>query len=267
MNKLNTGLDVGWIGFLKHDEEYWGNLKTLADLGYKAMEGGDELIEEGKDSIKRFNDLGLEILTISADIADLAAGNYKKYIDKAHALGSSMSTVFCSSVNASFFGKEPNYDEVMADYQTLERAAEQFEKEGIVLSYHNHYQDFLVEFNQVKAFDLMLMNTGKLKIELDVGWALNGGEEPAALINRIAPRLSAIHVKDYLKGEKRAEGGYSPVFTTAGNGLLDLPSILEAAQKADLAFAVVEQDELHNLSAMESLTASYLNLKETGYIK
>lgn len=262
MNKLNAG----WIGFLKKDEQYWQHLQQLADLGYRALEGGDEIYQEGPEAIARLKDMGLKVLTLSGDVKDLAAGQYQPYLDKAKALGAKQITVWACAVNASFWGEKPEYDKVMKDYETMEKAATFFKEQGIDLCYHNHYQDFVTHFRQVKAFDLMLNQTENLKIELDVGWVLNGLEDPVKLMERIAPRLTSIHIKDWQVGEPREEGGFKPIFTTVGNGELNIKAIMETASKLGLEWAVVEQDELHHLNTMESLTVSYLNLKETGYL-
>lgn len=258
-------LQVAWIGILKEDENYWENLATLARLGYRGMEGGDNLLSGNQ--LARFHDLGLRVLTISGDIKAMADGNYGEMIQKAHTLGTDFVTAFCCSINASFWGETPTYDGVMQDIETMEKSAEVFAKEGLTLCYHNHYQDFTTSFHGSKAFDLLLQNSSKLKIELDTGWALNGRENPVELMERIAPRLAAIHVKDYRNGECRiGEPGYQPVFTSVGNGILPLREILLTAQKLKLSWAVVEQDELEKLSPIEALTAAYLNMKETGTI-
>lgn len=260
-------LKAGWINVLKQDETYWQDLEQLALLGYRAMECGEELLQMGDEAIARFRGLGLSVLTVLADMKALSIGEYDSIIEKARRLGSNMATVYVCSVNASFWGEKPLYDRVMADYEAMEKAAARLTQEGITLCYHNHYQDFLESYNGVKAFDLMLANTERLKIELDTAWADNGMEDAARLIGRIAPRLAVIHVKDYRPGKPREEGGVHPIFVSVGNGVLDWIEILSAAQQAGVEWAIVEQDELHNLSPLQSLTASYLNLKETGLIE
>jgi hypothetical protein len=39
-----------------------------------------------------------------------------------------------------------------------------------------------------------------------------------------------------------------------------------AAAELGVEWAAVEQDQMYNLSPMESLTAAYLNMKETGRV-
>lgn len=261
-------LKAGWIGFIKPDEEFWPNVEKLASLGYRGMEGGEALLKgDVEENVKRFHDLGLQVLTVSADLKDLREEKYEGIIKKAQQLKTNRATVWVSSINSSFWNQDPVYDEVMRDCEAMEKAAEKLESEGITLCYHNHHQDFLASHRGVAYFDILLYNTNKLQIELDVGWVTNGLEDPCRVMERIKDRLAAIHVKDYINGEPREkEGGWAPIFTTVGNGELNLVPVLETAQKIGIQWAVVEQDTMHNLSPMESLTASYLNMKETGFV-
>jgi len=267
MNKMKAG----WIGFIRPGDDfdaYWENLKQLAALGYRGMEGGEALLGANvDDNLKRFHDMGLQVLTVSADIKKLREGIYSDIVTRAKQLKTNRATVWVSSINSSFWNEEPVYDEVMRDCEAMEKAAKKLEEEGIILCYHNHHQDFLVSFRGVSCFDILIYNTEKLRIELDVGWVTNGLEDPCRVMERVKDRLAAIHVKDYINGEYREkEGGWAPIFTTVGNGVLNLVPVLETAQKIGIEWAVVEQDQMHNLSPMESLTASYLNMKETGLV-
>lgn len=261
-------MKAGWIGFIRSDDGFWSNVEQLSSIGYRGMEGGEALLKGNvDDNLKRFHDMGLQVLTVSADLKSLREENYEGIIKKAKQLQTDRATVWASSINASFWKQEHIYDEVMRDCEVMEKAAVKLEQEGIYLRYHNHHQDFLVSFKGISCFDLLIYNTDKLRILLDVGWVTNGLQDPCRVMERIKGRLDAIHVKDYLKGEFREnEGGWAPIFTTVGNGELDLVPVLETAQRLGIEWAVVEQDHMHNLSPMESLTASYLNMKETGFV-
>ena len=268
-NKMDgKKMKAGWIGFLREEPDIWKSVEKLSALGYRGLEGGDFLLVGDVDeNRKRLADLNLQVLTTSAGMEEIREGRYADAIRTAHQLGTSRVTVWSCAVNNSFAGKETSYDEVMRDFAALEKAAVAMEHEGLTLCYHNHYQDFVLNFHETPCFDLMMANTEKLHIELDIGWVTNGLRDPVEVMRQIAPRLAAIHVKDYLKGEWREkEAGWAPIFTSVGNGELKLAPALQAASELGVEWAVVEQDQMHNLSAMESLTAAYLNMKETGYV-
>ena len=260
-----------WIGYLEDAPIDWAGYETLAKLGYQAMEGGDNLLTgNAADNVKRFKDLGLRVLTAAADLDEIRAGIYRPGIEKARRLGADFATVYACSVNASLWGDNtpPEHSKAMSDIEAMEKAAKAFKEEGVRLCYHNHFQDFTVSFGGVRFFDHLLWNTEHLMLELDVGWVQNGGENPCLLMRRVSSRIAAIHVKDYIDGKPRQDNtGCMPVFVTVGNGVLDLPAILGMACSIGVKWAVAEQDAMYNLSPLESATASYLNMKETGYIE
>ena len=80
------------------------------------------------------------------------------------------------------------------------------------------------------------------------------------VINRLSGRIPAIHVKDLYSLTDRGK------FTAVGTGVVKTNESVAAAIEAGAEWVVVEQDSLHNLTAMETITASYLNLKEAGLV-
>lgn len=57
-----------------------------------------------------------------------------------------------------------------------------------------------------------------------------------------------------------------PRFTTPGTGVLNLAGCLKTASEMGMKHAIVEQDFQYNLTQLETLTAAYYNMKETGYV-
>jgi sugar phosphate isomerase/epimerase len=76
----------------------------------------------------------------------------------------------------------------------------------------------------------------------------------------MAGRVPAIHVKDLYGLDTRGE------FTAVGTGVVPLRESLLAATETGVEWVVVEQDTLRNLTPMETIIVSYLNLKEMGLI-
>jgi leucyl-tRNA synthetase len=80
-------LKAGWIGFIRPDDDFWGNLEKLSALGYHGMEGGEALLQgDAEENLKRFHDLGLKVLTVSADMDSLREGKYEDIIKRAKQL-------------------------------------------------------------------------------------------------------------------------------------------------------------------------------------
>ena len=76
------------------------------------------------------------------------------------------------------------------------------------------------------------------------------------MLRRLAGRVPAIHVKDLYGLETRGQ------FTAVGTGVVKVRESIQAAMETGVEWVVVEQDHLRHLTALETITVSYLNLKE-----
>jgi sugar phosphate isomerase/epimerase len=76
-----------------------------------------------------------------------------------------------------------------------------------------------------------------LGAELDTYWLQAGGGDPVAWIRRVAGRIPALHIKDLGVGPDN-----KPTFYEIGQGNLDFPAIVKAAEAGGCKWFVVEQD-------------------------
>jgi len=202
-------------------------------------------------NLKRFHDLGLKILTVSASREGLRDG-LDKLIAQARAFQSSRATVW--------WGPCESKDQVLTDAELYNSAGAKLKAEGITLCYHNHDHEFRAVYDGLYALDLLAAHTDpkNVSFELDVAWITFGGEDPVRVLNRMKGRVPAIHVKDLSRLDERDH------FTTVGTGVVRVKEAVRTAIDTGIEWAVIEQDKLRNLSALETITASYLHLKEAG---
>ena len=117
---------------------------------------------------------------------------------------------------------------------------------------------------------LMSALTENLNFEVDTGWVTYAGHDPQVVLRDLGERVSLIHVKDFVCGEVPRKGTYGshtmPRFTTPGTGKLNLRGVLQTASEMGIPYAIVEQDFQDHLTELETLTAAYLNMKETGFV-
>ena len=166
----------------------------------------------------------------------------------------------------------PTYDQLMAEIERLDAVAKELDKEGIRLTFHNHDIEFQAAYNGVPAFWLMAANSEYLKFQLDCGWVAYAGEDPVKIMKLMGKRITDIHIKDYVPGEvvnelPNGKKVVMPRFSTPGTGVLDMAGCLEAALNLGIEWAIIEQDFQYNLSISETITAAYLNMKETGFVE
>jgi sugar phosphate isomerase/epimerase len=105
---------------------------------------------------------------------------------------------------------------------------------GLRFGLHNHWWECeLIE----GCYPYQLLHEllpAEVFFELDVYWARTAGLDPARIVTELGPRVAMLHLKDgpAVPGQP---------MTALGDGVVDLPAIIRAAQRsADL---VVELDE------------------------
>lgn len=259
-------LKAGWIGYIRSEQEFWARAGQLAQLGYRGVETPERflLVGDVDDNMKRLHEMGLRVLCTYASLDAVRAHELKDIVRTARLLHTDRVTYYTSAVNGAFWNCPPTYDRVRRDIEQLEQLAEELDKEGMTLTYHNHAQDFQVRFRGQTCFDWMLSETEKLKIRLDVGWAHYAGEDPCLLLRQLGGRVIALHVNDYRLKSDGASGG--PVFTAVGCGMVPVARVLQTAVETGVEWAIAEQDEMDHLPPVQAMTVAYLNMKETGFV-
>jgi sugar phosphate isomerase/epimerase len=252
-----TKAKIGLIGIVGDEakRDYWGTMERVAASGYQGIEGEGPLLQHGDpaENLRRLHDLGLQILTVSASRESLS-DDLPGLIARAHALQSPRATVW--------WGPCVSRDEILRDADLYNAAGAELAREGVTLCYHNHEHEFRTAFNGVYALDILAEHTdpAALAFEIDVAWVTFGGEDPVRVLQRMAGRVPAIHVKDLYALSERGQ------FTTVGTGVVNVKGSIETALALGIEWIVIEQDHLRNLTAFETITASYLNLKEAGLV-
>jgi sugar phosphate isomerase/epimerase len=137
----------------------------------------------------------------------------------------------------------------MAD--VFNKIGSEAKKGGVKFAYHNHGYG-LNEVDGKMPLQLILDGTDPSSVffEMDLFWTTAGGADPVTLLEKYKNRYHLMHVKDMSKKVQfSGDGGSSsqwielfPYMTTAGNGVLDLKTILPKARAAGVKYFIVEQD-------------------------
>jgi sugar phosphate isomerase/epimerase len=248
-------LNIGIIGIVNEDlkRDYWGTCAKVAELGYKALEGGAPA--QGEDvaaAVVRLRGLGMRYLSVHANRGTLEQ-EIDAVLERAGLLGARYVMVY--------WGPADSKAQVLADAALYNRVGARCAARGVKLCYHNHDHEFRTVFDGRRVFDLYLENTDPASVyfELDVAWATFGGANPAEVLRAHAGRIPVIHVKDLCSLTERGK------FTTVGTGLVDIRGALQAALDSGVEWAVVEQDKLNHLTSIETAAAAIYNLRELGF--
>jgi len=271
-------LKPAWIGFVG-DGDPFTCYEKYAKMGFKAMDSDlSRMSGDRSENLKRFTDLGLKCLsTWLGDFRKLSnePDEVKKYAETCNFYGYDNVTIGGSTVISSFGEPSNNgtYEDMMLDMEAMDKLVKLFEAEGIHLLYHNHFQEFTVEYKGVAVMDYYLTQIDqRLKLKLDAGWVYVGGVCPVEYMEKAKERIHLLHVKDFTdimtpRGflGRDAESDFG--FTSLGTGGLDLKGVLKKAIEIGMEYVIVEQDRTRHLSWEDSLLCSYLNLKETDMIE
>ena len=84
--------------------------------------------------------------------------------------------------------------------------------------------------------------------------------DPAEWIGRYAGRVPLLHLKDMCMAPGREQR-----MAEVGEGNMNWPAILKAAEDGGAEYLLVEQDTCYDRDPFESLAISYRNLKAMGY--
>jgi sugar phosphate isomerase/epimerase len=249
------------------DQDVKGNLKKVADIGFKEVESAFSL-KGGYYGMKPtefkalLTQLGLtwrshhaigapfkpqpgfdmskmpKMMTLKTDaqqIADDLASVGVKYM-------------VCAAIPIE------TSDEVKEAVDILSKAGEIAKKNGLTLCYHNHDKEFAVVDGQ-KAYDVFLsqISADLMKFELDLAWVSKAGVDPVELFKKYPKRFPLWHVKDFDKEYK--------TLMPVGEGVIDFKRIFAAASTAGMQHFFVEHDM--PAKPFDSITSSINYLHKT----
>lgn len=118
----------------------------------------------------------------------------------------------------------------------LARVTPIYEAAGVRLSYHNHALEFN-RFGDRTGMDLLFETAPGLGFELDMFWVQRGGASPEGWCRKCKGRLPLLHIKDYA-----IEGNDTVRMAAIGDGNIDWPAVIAAAEASGTEWFIVEQD-------------------------
>jgi len=142
---------------------------------------------------------------------------------------------------------------------------------GLSVGYHNHAQEFVASFDGQSAYERFVsLADPRVQLELDLFWALTGGQDVPALVARLGDRLTAVHVKDGVVPASNPWAPGAPEFGSdsldqrhAGTGDVPLAAALRAG--SGIRYAVIEYDRAPG-DVFDDVAASLAFLKDGGFV-
>ncbi len=244
------------------EKDFVGVLKTVADIGYKAVEPAGFYNLSLSEFKKIITDLGLEMYSSHRPWCSI--DNIEESIDQAGELG--LKQVVCGYGPDDF----KDLDAIKATAEKTSIMQEKLEKAGLTLFQHNHYWEF-ERLNGKLKYQIYAELCPKVKFQIDAFWSSNfGTENPAEMVKLFADRMILLHVKDGILKRNEAElrivnGTYDRKvdLRPLGEGEMDIPAVL-AATPDSIDNIVVELDYC-SIDMTEAIRRSYDYLVKAGF--
>jgi sugar phosphate isomerase/epimerase len=246
------------------EQDVPGTIKAVADAGYYQVElmratGVEEIIAAARDN-------GLQITSAMIDWKTLVEPRAPGVTSPAETLDSAVTNDLRFLV-IPYLGKgyRETADQLKRLAQRANRAGERCRQANIQLCYHHHSFEFEKLASGQTGWDVLVseFDPQLVKFEIDVFWAAIGGLDPVKTIKQLKGRVAQLHLKDLLKGtptiydESKVP---AEAFQEVGNGIIDWPAVLKAAEEADVVQCHVEQDQ--SPDPIASIGESMSNLKQ-----
>lgn len=259
-------------------------LRKVSAIGYNAVEISQiPMTPENVAELERSRtELGMDVAALSVALekpegrpGDSLRDDFDKIVDDAARLGSSL-----LRIGMLPFPAMKSLDAVIDFAREANGYAERLQEHGLSLYYHNHHIEF-AKFDGKYMLDIIAGNSPAMGLEIDVHWVQRGGLDPVRTLQKYAGRTAMVHLKDYRIGSmpEAAFGmlgsgdfaGFMQAFkdvvqfAEVGEGNLDFPSIIPAAQAAGAKYLLVEQDDLYGRTVWDALQTSHDNLVAMGH--
>jgi sugar phosphate isomerase/epimerase len=258
-------------------------LRKVSAIGYNAVEISQiPMTAENVAELERSrSELGMDIAALSVAMetpkgrpGDSLLDHFDKIVDDAKRLDSKLLRIGMLPFPAmKSIGAVVDFAKQANEY------AKRLQEQGLGLYYHNHHIEF-AKFDGKYMLDIIAENSPAMGMEIDVHWVQRGGLDPVRTLEKYAGRTAMVHLKDYRIGQMpqsafglldsgdvmgfMAEFKNVVQFAEVGEGNLDFPSIIPAAQAAGAEYMLVEQDELYGRTVWDALQTSHDNLVAMG---
>jgi sugar phosphate isomerase/epimerase len=232
-------------------------LKSVAALGYKNVElAGYGSLKSAKEMKKALDDAGLKAPSGHWSIDVLSKEEeLQRVMEEAQLFE-------MKHVVVPFLSDDRRKDAEAwkKTAKLIEEIGSYFHGIGVELAYHNHAFEFQ-KFDGKTGLEILFENTQPhlVKSELDVYWAVAGGADPVAIIEKMGDRVRLLHLKDMSPGDDKK-------FAPVGSGTIDFKAILAMAEKQGVRFGFVEQDKTYDVAPLDALKMSMDGLKKLGAI-
>lgn len=266
------------------EQGMWPVLQRLAELDLHAVEVSQIAMDETNVAAleRGTKELGIEVGAISVALkanAVATGDNLEEHFDKIVADAARLGTRF-ARIGMMPFTAMVSLAACEEWAAECEVAAQRLAAAGVTLCYHNHHVD-LAKFGDERIFDIVRRVAPSMNFEVDLHWVQRGGMAPLDMLEAYAGACKLIHVKDFRVVPVSQDtvdkftagdfvGGFQGFlniaqFAEVGQGNMNWPKLLPAAEAAGAEYFFIEQDEVYGRDPFDCIADSRRYLGSIGY--
>jgi sugar phosphate isomerase/epimerase len=233
-------------------------LRMIHEIGYATIETYPLVYTRPAKDLKAL----IEGIGLKAPSGHFDYDTLEEHVDYAAELG--IEYMVCPMIARPLWESLDGFKQAAAH---LNKAAAKARAAGLTFGYHPHNYEFK-KFEGGRGFEVLMRELDPaVKLELDLYWAIEAGENPLELMRKYRDRLALIHIKD----RKPATGfTYSPFdehaahYTEAGSGTIDWKTMLGEARHLGVRQYFVDQDG-YDIPVEESLRRNWKFLSQLSF--
>ena len=249
-------------------------IRTVAGIGYKNLE-----FASSKADTDPGVGFGVDADTMNALLAETGAKLISGHVRPINEDTIDALIEYHKKVGTKYIGQSSDfyksYEHLLERCEYYNWVGKKLAENGMQFLVHNHYHEFQ-KINGREVLYHIMDNTDPnyVSFELDTFWAMRGGMDPIEVMKTLGSRLKLVHQKDFSKtsttpinlwtikdpevliSQETFGGAAQPTdFCEIGTGIMDIQSIIDAANELGAEYIVLEQDATQ-LTQLESVEIS-----------
>lgn len=195
------------------------------------------------DVVAAYRAAGVQIVSIGVETFGPDAAHARKRFEFAKLAG-------CRVISANFAP-----DTFLATLPVVYPLCEEF---GINLAIHNHGGYHWLGSAQMLDW-VFSITRPCIGLNMDTAWAMDARQDPLKWVEKYAPRLMAVHIKDFVFDRAR-----KPTDVVVGTGNLDLPKLLAALKSRGFRGEMILEYEGDPQDPMPMLQQCVTAIRQAG---
>jgi sugar phosphate isomerase/epimerase len=225
-------------------------LPLLRDMGYDAVEPWLPAYEADPKRFRRqIDDAGLACYGFHMPLSGLVQAP-NRFFDIAETLGATW--MIPPYVAPEERGATAAYWRRLGDQLAV--GAERARERGLKVAWHNHDFEFVALADGTRPIDHIFAAGTDVFFEIDCGWIVRAGADPAAELQKFADRTSIIQTKDTAPLGTRADDGWA----ATGDGIIDWEALVPLFRRTKAEHIVTEHDNPRDWQAFARRSINHL---------